>query len=73
MGHFDRVHSGLKSQKNVKNMQVIFNIYENEYTNIFVVAEYESEVKVAKNKMADPICRRGTSVHYIYLNQKRLF
>ena len=51
------VHSGLKSQKHGKNMKAIFDIYKNEYSTVFEVADYESEVKMAKNKMADPIWR----------------
>ena len=44
------IAQGLKSQKHGKNMKVIFDIYKNEYTKVFEVADYESEVK-----MADPI------------------
>ena len=39
------MHTGFKSQKHGKNMKVIFDIYKNEYTKVFEVADYESEVK----------------------------
>ena len=39
-------------------MKVIFDIHKVEYVHkVFEVAEYESEVKMVRNKMADPIWR----------------
>ena len=45
----------MKSQKHAKNMKAIFDIYKNEHSTVFEVAYYESEAKMTKNKMADPI------------------
>ena len=62
-----RMHSGQKSRKPGQNMKVTFDLYRNEYTKVFEVADCESEVKITKNKMADPIWRtRILEKHHIW-------